>query len=82
MQTRVCVCEYRRVADDERPSITITLSPAQVDAVVRAASRACAPSLSTLIANSLGAPQRSGADSRGRGPDGAVLVSTPRLPGL
>jgi hypothetical protein len=41
---------------DEPISITITLSPAQVDEVVRAASRGRAPSVSTLIANSLSAP--------------------------
>lgn len=33
--------------------ITITLSPAQIDAVVRAASRSSAPSISALIAGSL-----------------------------
>jgi hypothetical protein len=43
---------------DEPISITITLSPAQVDEVVRAASRGRAPSVSTLIANSLSAPLR------------------------
>jgi hypothetical protein len=41
---------------DEPISITITLSPAQVDEVVRAASQGRAPSISTLIANSLSAP--------------------------
>jgi hypothetical protein len=60
------------VANDERPSITITLSPAQVDEVVRVASRARAPSISMLIASSLSAPLRSGADSGGRPPDGAA----------
>lgn len=37
-------------------SIAITLSPTQVDEVVRAASRSRVPSISTLIADSLGAP--------------------------
>ncbi len=41
---------------EEPPSITIRLSPAQVDEVVRAASQGRAPSVSTLIANSLSAP--------------------------
>jgi hypothetical protein len=41
---------------DEPISITITLSPAQVDEVVRAASQGRAPSVSTLIAESLSAP--------------------------
>jgi len=77
VQTGVCVCEDRHVANDERPSITITLSLAQVDEVVRAASRARAPTISTLIANSLGAPPRSDAGSRGRRPDEAARAPTP-----
>jgi len=44
------------MASSERVSIAITLSPTQVDEVVRAAARARAPSLSTLIADTLGAP--------------------------
>lgn len=60
------------MANDERPSITITLSLAQVDEVVRAASRARAPSISTLIANSLGAAPRSAAEPRGGQPDAAA----------
>jgi hypothetical protein len=64
MRTGVCFCDHRLVANDERPSITITLSLAQVDEVVRAASRARAPSVSTLIANSLSAPRSSGADGQ------------------
>jgi IclR helix-turn-helix domain len=39
--------------NEERLSISITLSPTQVDDVVRAASQGRAPSISTLIANSL-----------------------------
>jgi hypothetical protein len=42
--------------DREPAAITITLSPTQVDAVVRAAARGRAPSISTLIADSLAAP--------------------------
>jgi IclR helix-turn-helix domain len=42
--------------NSEQISIAITLSPAQVDEVVRAASRSRAPSISTLIAASLNAP--------------------------
>jgi len=41
------------MSDQEQVQITITLSPAQIDAVVRAASRASAPSISALIAGSL-----------------------------
>jgi IclR helix-turn-helix domain len=42
--------------DREPIAITITLSPTQVDDVVRAAARGRAPSISTLIADSLAAP--------------------------
>jgi hypothetical protein len=42
--------------DGKRASISITLSPTQVDAVVRAASHGGAPSISTLIMDSLNAP--------------------------
>lgn len=42
--------------NDAPRSISITLSPAQVEEVVRAASRSSTPSLSTLIAGSLKAP--------------------------
>jgi hypothetical protein len=42
--------------DREPAAITITLSPTQVDAIVRAAARGRAPSISTLIADSLAAP--------------------------
>jgi hypothetical protein len=42
--------------DSEPAAITITLSPTQVDDVVRAAARGRAPSISTLIADALAAP--------------------------
>jgi hypothetical protein len=42
--------------DREQTAITITLSPTQVDDIVRAAARGRAPSISTLIADSLAAP--------------------------
>jgi hypothetical protein len=49
------------MAHSENASISITLSPTQVDAVVRAASRGNAPSISGLIMESLNAPvQRNG----------------------
>jgi hypothetical protein len=55
---------------DDAP-ITITLSPTQIDSVVRAASRATAPSISALIAGSLtSATQR--ANGRGAGDAGAT----------
>jgi hypothetical protein len=41
-----------------RTAISITLSPTQVDAVVRAASRGSAPGIATLIMDSLNAPLR------------------------
>jgi hypothetical protein len=49
--------------NDEQMTISITLSPAQIDEVVRAASSSRSPSISTLIAASLSAPLRE--------PDGA-----------
>jgi hypothetical protein len=53
MQTAVCICEYRAMTNDEQPStpiaISITLSPVQVDEVVRAASQSRAPGVATLI---------------------------------
>jgi hypothetical protein len=42
--------------DNEQAAITITLSPTQVDDVVRAAARGRAPSISTLIGDALAAP--------------------------
>lgn len=49
------------MTNDEQISISITLSPAQIDEVVRAASSSRAPSVSTLIANSLSGPLRASA---------------------
>jgi hypothetical protein len=54
--------------NSEQVSIAITLSPAQVDEVVRAASQSRAPSISTLIADSLNAPFE---------PDNGTPPSTP-----
>jgi IclR-like helix-turn-helix domain-containing protein len=59
MQTSVFICEYRAMTNDEQRSITITLSPTQIDEVVRGASRSRAPSLSTLITRTLGAAKPS-----------------------
>jgi hypothetical protein len=58
--------------NDQPLSISITLSPAQIDEVVRAASSSRVPSLSTLIADSLSAPltmehQPSGSEQRHSG---------------
>jgi hypothetical protein len=52
----------------EQVSIAITLSPTQVDEVVRAASQSRVPSLSTLIADSLNAPLAPGTDDELRPP--------------
>src|SRR5271165_5024788 len=41
------------MTNDEQQSISITLSPAQVDMIVRAASNSRAPSVSTVIGNAL-----------------------------
>jgi hypothetical protein len=48
------------MTNDEQQSISITLSPAQVDMVVRAASNSRAPSVSTLIGSALRAPLSAG----------------------
>ncbi len=46
------------MSEREREAITITLSPTQIDAVVRAASRGRAPSIAALVSESLTAPRR------------------------
>jgi len=60
---------------DESLSISIKLSPAQVDAVVRAASRGRAPSISTLISETLSAPLASGGGRRSTGSKTGVRAS-------
>jgi hypothetical protein len=47
------------MTNHERASITITLSPIQIDEVVRAATFSPTPSVSTMIANALRAPLNS-----------------------
>jgi hypothetical protein len=49
LQTVVIICHDHMMGNSEQVSIAITLSPAQVDEVVRAASRSRAPSVSTVI---------------------------------
>jgi len=73
--------------------ITVTLSPTQVDDVVRAAARGRTPSISTLIADSLAAPlgkngngsRRSAPATRGRAtparPSLASLAARGYMPG-
>jgi hypothetical protein len=56
--------------DQESASITITLSPTQVDDVVRAAARGRAPSISTLIGESLAAPLEHNGNGTKPGADG------------
>jgi hypothetical protein len=56
MQTAVGLCDRRMMTNHETLSISIRLSPAQVDEILRAASRGRAPSVSTLISNMLAAP--------------------------
>ncbi len=48
------------MSPEQPQAISITLSPVQIDEVVRAASNSRAPSLATLIAESLGAPREAG----------------------
>ncbi len=52
---------------DESLSISIKLSPAQIDEVVRGASRGSAPSISRLIAETLNAPLETGGGKRSSG---------------
>jgi hypothetical protein len=56
------------VINDERVSISVRLSPAQVEEIVRAASHGRAPSLSTLISQLLAAPLGS-EDATGESPE-------------
>jgi IclR-like helix-turn-helix domain-containing protein len=53
------------MSDNEHHPITLTLSAAQVDSIVRAASRGRAPSISTLISDSLAAPLERGDAANG-----------------
>lgn len=70
------------MSERPRESISITLSPAQVDSVVRAASRGRAPSVSTLIAEAISAP-REGNGRRANGARAARAAALARgyLPG-
>ncbi len=77
MQTIVCICNHRLMTNHEPLSVSITLSPAQVDEVVRTASQSRAPSISTLIANSLHAPLRDGDQAASPAPAPNVAGKTP-----
>ncbi|HTR89314.1 MAG TPA: helix-turn-helix domain-containing protein [Solirubrobacteraceae bacterium] len=57
------------------PSVSITLSPAQVDEVLRAASRQRAPSIATMIADALAAPR----DPQANGNSGHAGAEPPRV---
>jgi hypothetical protein len=48
------------MSDREREPVTITLSPSQVDAVVRAARNSRAPSVAALVNGALAAPPSAG----------------------
>jgi hypothetical protein len=60
--------------NDQKPSISITLSPAQVDQVVRAASQGRAPSVSTLLSDMVARPLASADGADG----GAAETEAPR----
>src|ERR1700733_5525832 len=50
MQTIVCImCDHLKMTKHEQQPISIALYPTQIDAIVRAAARSRAPSVSTLI---------------------------------
>ena len=82
MQTIVCICKHGAMTNDQQPSISITLSPIQIDQVVRAASRSRSPSVSALIGGYLPSDREDPRMSRsllrglslltGFGPDGAA----------
>jgi hypothetical protein len=64
------------MSDNEHQSITLTLSAAQVDSVVRAAARGQAPSISALISASLAAPREHVDDANGtRARDAATATA-------
>ncbi len=67
------------MSNDKSVSISITLSPAQIDEVVRAASGSRAPSISTLIADSLSAPLADAGEANG-GPAPPAEDSAARRP--
>ena len=63
----------------EQIAVTITLSPTQVDEVVRAASRSRAPSVSTLIANRLKALPQSADGTQSAPAEDTLADGTPAL---
>jgi hypothetical protein len=58
------MCKDRIMTNNEKRPISITLSPTQVDDVVREASQGRAPSVSTLISKLLAAPLAPDVDAR------------------
>jgi hypothetical protein len=66
------------MSDNEHQAITLTLSPAQVDSVVRAAARGQAPSISSLISASLAAPRERASDVNGTSTRGGATVTAER----
>lgn len=60
---------------DEPISISIKLSPTQIDEVVRAASRSRAPSVSTLIADTFKAPRPANGAKHATGPRASTRLS-------
>jgi hypothetical protein len=68
--------------NSEQVSIAITLSPTQVDEVVRAASQSRVPSISTLIADSLNAPLKPSGEADDGSQVGGYLPIGPSDPRL
>ena len=64
------------MSNEAQAAITIALSPTQVDDVVRAAARGRAPSISTLIADSLAAPVGKNGDGSRRSAPAARGMET------
>jgi hypothetical protein len=64
------------MSNEERPSVSITLSPAQVDEVIRTVSDSRAPSLSRLIGEAVGESANGSAHGRGGAPALAQRLSS------
>jgi hypothetical protein len=66
------MCQHCLMTKDEPISISIKLSPTQIDEVVRAASRSRVPSISTLIADTLNATPLPANDTKRSAKSGAA----------
>lgn len=77
LQTVVCNANIAAMTNEPQPHISITLSPTQVDDVVRAAQQSRAPSVANLIADALSASPADESDGRPAGAGGAKARDEP-----